>query len=730
MKLTLPRDWEKLKGVTPLSHPLTISTPNMADLQIPLPATIDPAHQRVPMEDPVQLPNGEYEQVQKFDMHDSEPAAIKVGTNGQTVEEFIRTFPPSMLDFLHWGNLSKAGVKFSDEFLSRHADRLDWNMMSLFAPFSPKAAAENKARLVPHMLMKNPNLNDEVLAVVADRLDLDRVVKELKISSDFAQKNIDVLNVYDLIKYQKLNDAFWLGVLRSYQTSPIKLIELATRIAEAQDLGMEFVNGVQAITTEVNLYLQKNPIPGIALPLRILDGATLIRRAKMDHPFIISLLSYNYPEERKREIKQQMVAYQDLSAEIIQRFYSGPEDLDNEELCYQILSRQPVPAEYLNSQGKRILTIARFRVAVATRQNLSDSQIEALLAAAEPDQRTILINILVVRAMHEPTHLRALNIGAETYAKLTPLANWAFICSMVLTHSQACYLLNRETARLHWREFITANRKVLSEEDLENAQANNNLGPLEWVLILTAEDKNKKLVRLTPSNSLGLYTADFLARHQARFDWWKYVAGDQVPRGMMNRRIEDLDHLRKQIDAILQVYVATADWAHLLRYEELPLWFLDGMKKYADRPEMNRGASFWWKVSVYQPLYTKPKFIEEHAHLLDMQMVAKNQLHEMFKKVGPTAVTQILRQYSDFLDDDSIEFINRNRDLSPLLQAVQAEKQQPSNPVPELAMANVVVPAVPAVILFWPGMEAASAAPTSPATSLPVTDDTPKPMFD
>lgn len=705
----------------------------MANL-IPFPENIDPAHRQVAMEDPVQLPSGEFEQVQKFDIRDSEPVVIKVGTSGQTVEEFISAFPPSMLDFLHWGTLSKAGVKFSDAFITRHADRFDWNMMSLFAPLSPTAAAEHKARLVPHMLMKNPNLNDAVLSVIADRLDLDRVVKELKISSDFAQKNIDVLSIDDLIKYQKLNDAFWIGVLRSYQTSPLKLIDLATRIAASQDLSMEFVNGIQAITTEVNQYLSKNPIPGIALPLRVLDGATLIRRAKMDHAFIINLLSYNYPEDRKREIKQQMVANQDLSVEIISRFYSGPEDLANEELCYQVLDRQPVPAEYLNAQGPRILTIPRFRLAVATRQRLNDAQIESLLAAADPAQRGLLINVLALRSLHESTHLRYLDIGQETRNKILPAADWRIISGTVLTHTQALNLLQLHTHCVHWREFFTVNRKVLTETDIETMQSTGYLGPLEWVLILTAEDKNKKLVRLTPSESLGLYTADFLSKHQARFDWWKSVSATNLPRSMMSSKVSSypgmqpevaLAMLRTQIDAILQVFVATADWAHLLRYENLPLWFIDGMKKYDARPEMNRGASFWWKVSVYQPIYTNPKFIEEHAHLLDMQMVAKNQLTKMFTQVeGPANVTKFLRQYADFLEDDTIESISRNRDLGPILQAVKAEQTvqqvQVPNPVPQFEQA---------VNIAWPAAPVAQVAAPAPMNTLPI-EEAPKPMFD
>lgn len=709
----------------------------MADIKIPFPQNIDPDHRQVPMEDPVQLPNGEYEQVQKFNIQDSEPVAIKVTATGQTVEQLINALPPHMMDFLHWGNLSKAGVQFSDEFISRHADRLDWNMISLFAPLSPTAAAAHKSRLVPHMLMKNPNLNDAVLSVVADRLDLDRVVKELKISSDFARKNIDVLSLDDLIKYQKLSDGFWIEVLRSYQTSPVKLVDLATRIVETQNLGMEFVNGIQAITTEVNEYLKKCPIPNVSLPLRVIDGASLIRRTKMDHTFIANLLSYpNYPEERKKEIKQQMVAFQDLSAGIVQQFYSGDADLANEELCYQILSRQPVSPAYLNSQGNRILTIPRFRIAVATRQLLSGPQIESLLAAADVAQREILATILVTRNLREPSDPLnpQLTVDVSGDPKLYDMANWATISSTKLNPAQAKNALLCNPGRIHWREFINTNRQSISESDIELADRSGALGPLEWVLILTAEDKNKKLVRLTPANSMGLYSADFLSKHQSRFDWWKYIIDPtKIPQAMMNKSIVSslnptetgLAHLRKQCDAILQVFVTTADWDQLLRYEELPLWFIDGMKKYSNRPELNRNnVSFWWKVSVYQPLYKNPKFITDHTELLEILMVTKYQLHKMYTNgtTGPATAVAFLRQFSDFFDDDTMEFVMKNRDLAPLMQMVQAEKTalNPSNPVPEIAAASVA----------WPGMEISHRIPDMhEANTLPVVD-VPKPMYD
>lgn len=676
----------------------------MAAIQIPFPDTIDPAHRQVAMEDPVLLPNGEYEQVQKFDIRDSEPSAMKVSVSGQTVEHLINGLPSHMMDFLHWGNLSKAGVQFSDDFIQRHADRLDWNMMSLYAPLSSTAAVTHKRRLIPHMLMKNPNLNDAVLSAVADILDLDRVVRELKISSDFAARNMDVLNLDDLIKYQKLSDSFWIDVLRMYQTSPVKLIDLANRITATQELGMEFVTGIQNITTEVNVYLQKNPIPGINLPVRILDGATLIRRAKMDHPFIISILQHEYPPERKREIKQQMVAYQNLSAEIIQQFYNSQEDLADEELCYQILSRQPVSAEYLSSQAERILSIPRFRIAVATRQSLTGPQVESLLAAAEPAQRGVLINTIVLRCLRDRADPRALELPAEMYGKLAPNADWNIISNASLNRDQALNLLRREPGRICWREFMASNRKNLTEADIDELNEHGVIGPLEWILILTAEDKNRKLVRLTPANSLGIYTADFLSKHLHRFDWWKYVDATRVPYSMMNKYIEATDsslaHLRRQCDAILQVFVATADWPHLLRYEELPLWFLDGMSRYAERPEMNRGASFWWKVSMYQPLYRNPRFIDEHAAVLDLQMIVKQQLHKMWA-LDPTAATRFIREYMGFFEDDTTEFIMKNRDLSPLLQAINAEQANAPNPVPQIATASV-----------------------APSTELPVTMDT------
>ena len=622
----------------------------------------DPEQAKIALGERVQTAEGYWVQEQKYDAAEVTPTGGQSTITAEELDDIVRKHP-GLLGVLHWGNLSRSGTGLSDAFVDTHAEQLDWNLLCLYAPLTANIVEKHGKRINPHLLMKNPHLKGEFLEAVVDRLDMDRVVKELKLSSEFALRNREVLNPYDLMKYQQLDSKFWIEVLRNY--ADIKTLpKFAHEIVSSQNtLDMDFVRGISELQNAVNARIARDPSLGLSVPFRVLDGPSMITRVKMDLAFITGLLAQPHSPEKRAEIKKLLAGHQTLSEELLDQHYNNPEDLQNIPLVATLLQRQTLPNTILRMVAPLLLTNPALRLAAITRQKLSTEQIWVLINSADTPQQSGLIATLLLRTLHNSGNDYYLDIDDATVKTLAARVPWMFaIGNGKLSEAQVRNAILRIPQHLDWKPSVAKYRAYINEEFILQAHADGCLGPLEWMLLLTTEEKGK-LVRAHS------FSEKFMIDHGDRFYWWKHVDPKGLPFSMMNSKIPKTDEFKSyvltQSRALIKDFVSVADWVAILRDEQLPLWFIDGISTF-------KIDMFWWKVIRYQTL--SPEFVADHAaELADTNMFVKYQLRRILIKYGEEPVKTWLRNYRAFLESDALEFIHKDTALHALYQAVQDE---------------------------------------------------------
>lgn len=622
----------------------------------------DPEQAKIALGERVQTADGYWVQEQKYEATEVVPTGGQSTITAEELDDIVRKHP-GLLGVLHWGNLSRSGTGLSETFVDTHAAQLDWNLLCLYAPLTARIVEKHTKRINPHLLMKNPHLKGEFLEAVVDRLDMDRVVKELKLSSDFALRNREVLNPYDLMKYQQLDSEFWLAVLRSYpdiKTLPKFAHEIVT---SQNNLDMDFVRGVSELQGAINARIAREPSLGLTMPFRILDGPSMIGRVKMDTTFIEGLLAQPHTPEKRAEIKKLLAGHQTLTTELLEKHYNNPEDLQNIPLVATLLQRQTLPHSILRMVAPLLMTQPALRLAAVMRQKLNSEQIWVLINAADTFQQAGVISTLLLRTLHNPDNDHYLAIDEATTKKLVERVPWALvIASGNLSANQVCNAMLTIPQHLDWKTFIAKYRVCFTEDIITQAHNSGCIGPLEWVLLLTNEVKGK-LVRAQN------YTEKFMVEHGDRFYWWKHVDPKKLPFSMLNSKIPQTDEFKPyalaQSRAIVKDFVSVADWVAILRDEQLPLWFIDGISTF-------KIDMFWWKVIRYQTL--SPEFVADHAaDLADTNMFVKYQLRRILIKYGEDAAKSWLRNYRAFLESDALEFIQKDTALHALYKSIEEE---------------------------------------------------------
>lgn len=622
----------------------------------------DPEQSKIALGERVQTADGYWVQEQKYEAAEVVPTGGQSTITAEELDDIVRKHP-GLLGVLHWGNLSRSGTGLSETFVDTHADQLDWNLLCLYAPLTAKIVEKHAKRINPHLLMKNPHLKGEFLEAVVDRLDMDRVVKELKLSSDFALRNREVLNPYDLMKYQQLDSKFWLTVLRSYHDLKT-LPKFAHEIVTSQNnLDMDFVRGIGELQGAINARIARDPSLGLTVPFRILDGASMISRVKMDTMFITGLLEQPHTPEKRAEIKKLLAGHQTLTTELLEKHYNNPEDVQNIPLVATLLQRQTLPHSILRMVAPLLLTQPALRLAAVMRQKLNSEQIWVLINASETQQQSGIIVTLLLRTLHNTDNDHYLAIDAETTQKLTARVPWSLaITNGKLSADQVHNAVLTIPQYLDWKPFVANYRTCFTEDFIAQAHTQGCLGPLEWVLLLITEVKGK-LVRV--SN----FSEKFMVEHGDRFYWWKHVDPKKLPFSMLNSKIPQTDDYKPyaltQSRTIIKDFVSVADWVTILRDEQLPLWFIDGISTF-------KIDMFWWKVIRYQNL--SPEFVADHAaELADTNMFVKYQLRRILIKYGEEAVKTWLRNYRAFLESDALEFIQKDTALHALYKSIEEE---------------------------------------------------------
>lgn len=625
----------------------------------PAPIT-DPELASVAMGERVMLGEGYWEQTQKYDAADVTPSGGQSTITAEEMDEIIRKHP-GLVNVIHWGNLSRSGTGLSAAFVDAHADKLDWNLLCLYAPLTPEIVTKHIKRINPHLLMKNPHLKDALLEAVADRLDMDRIVRELKISSDFARRNREVLNPYDLMKYQQLDSAFWLEVLNDYRDLK-SLPQFAQEIVRSQNnLDVTFARGIVDLQNKITTQAARDPSLGLPIPFRILDGTLLIEKVKIDPGFIRSLLANPYNPEHRAKLKKDLAVFQTLPEDVLIQYYSSPADLNDLPMAMALLQHQTLPASMLQALAPMIMSNPKLIQATAMRQKLNTEQIRALVGACSQRDQFCTICILMRRALYPENDPQYLVIEPEILKGLQSHVSWASAFDYApLSSGQVANAILRIPEHLVWKAFVIKYREHITEELIIKAHEQGCIGPLEWVLLLTTEH-NGKLIRNTK------FSEAFLSAHGDRFYWWKYTDPKGLPFSMMNSRIPRTDAAREyvltQARVIIRDFVAAADWVVILRDEQLPLWFIDGISSNASHIDM-----FWWKIIRYQSL--SPEFIRDHAaDLADTNVFVKYQLRRLLIKYGDEPVKSWLRNYYAFLEEDALEFINKDNALRDLYHA-------------------------------------------------------------
>lgn len=622
----------------------------------------DPEQSKIALGERVQTDDGYWVQEQKYEAAEVVPTGGQSTITAEELDDIVRKHP-GLLGVLHWGNLSRSGAGLSETFVDAHADQLDWNLLCLYAPLTAKIVEKHAKRINPHLLMKNPHLKGEFLEAVVDRLDMDRVVKELKLSSDFALRNHKVLNPYDLMKYQQLDSKFWLAVLLNYHDLKT-LPKFAHEIVTSQNnLDMDFVRGIGELQGTINARIAREPSLGLTVPFRILDGASMISRVKMDTLFIAGLLDQPHTPEKRAEIKKLLAGHQTLAAELIEKHYNNPEDLQNIPLVATLLQRQTLPHSILHMVAPLLIAQPALRLAAVMRQKFNSEQIWVLINATDTFQQAGVISALLLRTLHNTDDDYYLAIDAETTQKLTERVPWsAVIANSKLSVDQVRNVVMTIPQHIDWKSFVAKYRTCFTEDLITQAHANGCLGPLEWVLLFINEVKGK-LVRVNN------YTEKFMVEHGNRFYWWKRVDPKKLPFSMLNSKIPQTDvfksYAQTQSYAIVKDFVSVADWVAILRDESLPLWFIDGISSF-------KIDMFWWKVIRYQTL--SPEFVADHAaELADTNMFVKYQLRRMLIKYGEEPVKTWFRNYRAFLESDALEFIQKDTALHALYKSIEEE---------------------------------------------------------
>jgi hypothetical protein len=633
--------------------------------------------------------DGRYVDEQQFDLASSMPQAIEAKDLTPTnIEAILGRLPVEFGQYLSWGNLSRIsiteGVGFSPAFFEKHAAQIDWNLMSLYGYIPPEIARnpEYRRRLVPTMLMKNPNLRGEFLEAVADLLDFDHLVQNRQLSEEFVVKNLSVLDLSKLTSCQKLPGMFWIEhVIKplvakgDWHTLP----RAAQSIVQSQRLGDDFVEALQRLQAEVAIRLSQNPVPGVPLPYRIVEGRTLLQYVKMGPDVLDRVLASTAgaPAEKRHEIRMYAAQFQNLTPDLIIRYYSEPSEMKNKDILGRLVEFQTLPPAYTEQIAEGLQWNVDLRQAYHNRQQLTTAQIYQALDGAIQDQRRRLATTLLLRVYRPKSDPVWLGVDPAVEERLRQEADWEAInhWSPGTTPNPtdvATQIWIHGAGRMNPLEFL--GRHAFSEAQIREMGAAGVLGPLEWWILLHSASQRKPAVEWSPR-----FTEDFCTGANNRREWYRRVSipvsGFEIDiRACFNDRVHDvpMSHVTDLFARILTTYIKVEIWQRTLRdaAHPLPLWFLHllGKPAYSGLVSTALGKTdYWWNVATYQTGLT-PEFIQAHRSEIDPNLIVRNQLARM----NEPNIVGWLQEFEYFLDDDAKRFITENKTLAPIWHRIHA----------------------------------------------------------
>ena len=122
-------------------------------------------------------------------------------------QKLSESFIERHCEFVNWHSISEC-QKLSEEFIERNADRVDWGCICKYQKLSEKFIERHADRVAWGCISCRQKLSEAFIERYADRVNWDYISASQKLSEEFIERNADRVVWGYIGKYQKLSREF------------------------------------------------------------------------------------------------------------------------------------------------------------------------------------------------------------------------------------------------------------------------------------------------------------------------------------------------------------------------------------------------------------------------------------------------------------------------------------------------------------------------------------------
>lgn len=608
-----------------------------------------------------------------------------LSTISQTVRENA-----AMVELFNWNEICK--LNLPDAFILDHSDHLNWDVLCKYQAFSMTLVEKFdyliKTRL--NILVTNANLSSDVFKFYADKMDWESAQKNQKFTPELLEHFRDGLDLVVVLQHQTMpeqliqellvptvNSKQW-HVLRKYLTLVFTYQKVSNNFINHYLVLENTINTPEDLSasTSTATFLDKNVN---TQQIVLVDLPIVIKNQNLDEKFLATFC-IPYVQARNEICRSQTLTNNFINTHFDQLDlrkllkYQRMDDTTLMRCCERgIFQRAPRPTiasiidgiklnhEFTVVQPTTPLTAAdllQFPIGTSETGNDNNTPAPVTEPVPEPEpvesqkdaekrlqyanlliQNQVYSLDLVQRIINSFTNQQwrkllwcgvflrtlapignAMHLGFDASTvndSVLPNVNWDIIANSTdLTNDQVDGIIKIAANQVPWYLYVKKNTLIESQIEALDIDA------ITWWRLLTT--------KRTPP-----FTHTFLAKHDARKNWWNYISSPATFYTSCLQALDNIDNIntegtdlqpirsRADIRSFLSDFVATANWKQILHDEVLPDWFIQlfGHKDLSSRINL-----YWWNICRYQHL--KQSFIDRNITKLDLQVLLINQTVE------------------------------------------------------------------------------------------------------